>query len=89
MSISRTRTYGCGECWRLSGVRLAALSMEGARGWREIHPSAVARRRVLQLPRLATLIVTILDAQSGTTCLISEQEQQDLGGDAVQVSSSR
>jgi ribonuclease HI len=58
---------------------------EHGRGWREIHPSAVARRRVLQLPRLATLIATMLDAQSGATCLISEQEQQDLGGDAVQV----
>ena len=58
---------------------------EHGRGWREIHPSAVARRRMLQLPRLATLIATILDAQSGATCLISEQEQQDLGGDAVQV----
>jgi ribonuclease HI len=59
--------------------------IEHGRGWREIHPSAVARRRVLQLPRLATLVATTLDAQPGALCLISEQDQQDLGGDAVRV----
>jgi ribonuclease HI len=53
-------------------------------GWREIHPSAVARRRVLQLPRLATLVATTLGAQPGAKCLISAQDQQALGGDAVQ-----
>jgi len=54
-------------------------------GWREIHPSAAARRRVLQLPQLATLVAATLDVQSGEKCLISAQDQQALGGEAVQV----
>ena len=52
--------------------------------WREIHPSAVARRRVLQLPRLANLIATQLGAHPGATCVVSSQDLRDLGGDAVE-----
>ena len=51
--------------------------------WREIHPSAVARRRVLQLPRLASLVATRLGTQPGATCMVTSQEQLDLGGDVV------
>ena len=51
--------------------------------WREIHPSAVARRRVLLLPRLANSVATQLGAQSGATGVISAQGLSDLGGDAV------
>ena len=51
--------------------------------WREIHPSAVARRRVLQLPRLASLVSARLGTQPGATCIVTSQEQLDLGGDAV------
>ena len=51
---------------------LGCIDQDG--GWREIHPSAVARRRVLQLPRLASLVATTLCAQPGAKCLISAQE---------------
>ena len=51
--------------------------------WREIHPSAVARRRALHLPELANLIADRLGAQSGATCEISPQEQTNLGGGEV------
>ena len=54
-------------------------------GWREIHPSAVARRRVRQLPELANLVTTRMGAQPGATCLISAQDQLALGGAEVQV----
>lgn len=51
--------------------------------WREIHPSAVARRRVLQLPRLARLVASELGTQAGATCEIAVQDQTDLGGGEV------
>jgi ribonuclease HI len=51
--------------------------------WREIHSSAVARRRVLHLPRLANLIATTLGAQPGATCAVAQQDNLELGGDAV------
>jgi ribonuclease HI len=52
-------------------------------GWREIHPSAVARRRVLHLPRLAKFVATALGRQLGATCTISSHDTQELGGASV------
>ena len=51
--------------------------------WREIHPAAVARRRVLQLPKLAHLVASALGNQPGATCEVSAQDQLDSGGDEV------
>ena len=70
----RARRVLAAEC-----CPFGCIDQEG--GWREIHPSAVSRRRFLQLPRLARRVASALGARPGATCVISAQEQLDLGGD--------
>lgn len=52
-------------------------------GWREIHASAGARRRVVINPRLAALLRTRLGGQLGEVCAVSEQEEFEHGGAEV------
>ena len=55
-----------------------------AHGWREIHASAAARRRVIAGQRFANMLRTRLgDKMSGEVLLVSLQEEIDLGGAEV------
>jgi ribonuclease HI len=52
-------------------------------GWREIHASAVARRRVVTNPRLAALLRARLGGRLGEICAVSEHEESECDGEEV------
>ena len=52
-------------------------------GWREIHASAGARRRVVINPRLAAFLLTRLGGRLSEVCVVSEQEDTEHGGAEV------